>query len=216
MPKEDLKPGLRTALRLHEIGNASPYRLFFAGKGTSGASFGFMQGDLNAGQKDVTATFRKAMSAAGMSEATIGNLLARLAVHLIENPLSADETQQVNAALLASKNLVDAMDEGILQDIYAQVDRCIATAQQANRQIAPKALIYMALWINMTGPPTKLLTWLQGGNPGLVVPLPAPGNIVEGPDTEGYLRATSYYTEHPGNLPHMLDSAAKGAAVLGQ
>jgi hypothetical protein len=216
MPKEDIKPGLRTALRLHEIGNASPYRLFFAGKGTSGASFGFMQGDLNAGQQDVTAAFRNAMSAAGMSDGTIDDLLSRLAVHLLDNPLSPDETQRVNAALLASKIRVDAMDEGILQDIYAQLDRCIATAQQANRQIAPKALIYMALWINMTGPPTKLLTWLKGGNPGLVVPLPAPGNIVEGPDMERYLRATSYYTENPGNLHHMLDSAAKGAAVLGQ
>ncbi|MFO1082989.1 MAG: hypothetical protein U1E21_00355 [Reyranellaceae bacterium] len=215
MPKEELKPGLRLALRLHEIGDATPYRLFFAGKGTSGASFGFMQGDLNAGQNNVTATFRKAMSAAGMAPATIDNLLARLAVHLITNPLSPSETQQVNAALLASKQLVDEMDEGILQDVYGHVDRCLSTAQGAHRQIAPKALIYMALWINMTGPPTKLLTWLAGGNPGLQVPLPALGNTVEGPDMERYLRATSYYTENPGNLPHMLHCAAAGATALG-
>ena len=40
MPKEELKPGLRLALRLHEIGDATPYRLFFAGKGTSGRCMG--------------------------------------------------------------------------------------------------------------------------------------------------------------------------------
>lgn len=215
MPKEDLKPGLRLALRLHEIGDASPYRLFFAGKGTSGASFGFMQGDLNGGQKDVTEAFRKAMDAAGMSPAAIDSLLARLAVHLIANPLTPAETQQVNAALLASRKLVDEMDEGILQDIYAQLDRCIATANHANRQIAPKAQIYMALWINMTGPPSKLLTWLGGGDPGLQIALPKLGDTVQGPDMERYLRATSYYIENPGNLPHMLQCAAAGMAALG-
>jgi len=214
-PIEGLKPGLRLALRLHEIGDASPYRLFFAGKGTSGASFGFMQGDLNAGQANVTATFRNAMSAAGMDAGEIANLLARLAVHLLGNPLSQDETQRVNAALLASRALVDAMDESILQDIYTQLGKCTAAAQNANRQIAPKALIYMALWINMTGPPTKLLDWLRGGDPGLQTPLPPLGNTVQGADMEGYLRATEYYSENPGNLPHMLDSAARGAAALG-
>lgn len=214
IPIEDLKPGLRLALRLHEIGDASPYRLFFAGKGTSGASFGFMQGDLNAGQTNVTATFRNAMSASRFSAVEIDSLLARLAIHLLENPLSQHETLRVNAALLESKALVDAMDEGILQDIYTQLARCTAAAQNANRQIVPKALIYMALWINMTGPPTKLLDWLGGGDPGLQTPLPPLGNTVQGADMEGYLKATEHYTENPQNLPHLLDSAARGAAAL--
>ena len=55
MVDETLKPELRLALRLHEIGDASPYALSFAGKGNSGASFGFMQGDMNGGQPEVRA-----------------------------------------------------------------------------------------------------------------------------------------------------------------
>ena len=151
MPQESLKPGLRVALRLHEIGDASPYRLSFAGKGKSGGSFGFMQGDLAAGQNEVTQTFRTAMAAAGMNAAQIDSLIQRLSVHLIVNPLSPMETDQVNGALLASRQLVDQMDEFILQNVYGGLDRCVATAGQASRSIAPKAQIYMALWINMTG-----------------------------------------------------------------
>jgi hypothetical protein len=52
MVDEMLKPALRVALRLHEIGDLSPYQLGFAGKGKSGASFGFMQADLAAGQPE--------------------------------------------------------------------------------------------------------------------------------------------------------------------
>src|SRR3954447_13785340 len=69
MPQESVKPALRAGLRMHEIGSASPYKLFFAAKGKSGASFGFMQGDLAAGQPDVTKTFRRALQRAGMAEA---------------------------------------------------------------------------------------------------------------------------------------------------
>jgi hypothetical protein len=214
MPQESLKPGLRVALRLHEIGDASPYRLSFAGKGKSGGSFGFMQGDLAAGQTDVTQTFRTAMTAAGISAAQTDSLVQRLSVHLIVNPLSPMETDQVNGALLSSRQLVDKMDESILQNVYGGLDRCVATAGQTSRSIAPKSQIYMALWINMTGPPSKLLIWLSGGNPGLETALPSLGSTVDGPTMEGYLRATSYYTENPGNLPHMLQCAAAGMAAI--
>jgi hypothetical protein len=214
MPDETVKPGIRLALRLHEIGDASPYRLSFAAKGQSGASFGFMQGDLAAHQPEVGRTFRQAMSAAGMSETTIAGLLRRLSVHLVANPLTPAETLAVNAALLQARAAVDAMDEAILGTVYAGLDRCSTRAANAGRRIAPKALIYMALWINMTGPPSKLLLWLNGADPGLRAPVPQPGAVVEPAAMEAYLRATDYFTENPGNLPHMLQSAAAGAAAL--
>ena len=50
MPVKPLKSALRFALRLHEIGDQSPYHLMFAAKGKSGASFGFMPGDLEEGR----------------------------------------------------------------------------------------------------------------------------------------------------------------------
>lgn len=214
MPDEALKPGIRIALRLHEIGDTSPYQLSFAGKGKSGASFGFMQGDLAAGQPEVVRTFRQALADAGLPAPDIADLVRRLSVHLIANPLTAAETRRVNDALLGARAQVDAMDETILGVVYGGVDRCIQHAGRAGRAIAPKAVIYMALWINMTGAPSKLLTWLDGGDPGLRTPVPELGATVEGPAMEAYLRATDYFTENPGNLPHMMQSAAAGVAAL--
>lgn len=214
MPDEALKPALREALRKHEIGNESPYRLFFAAKGKSGASFGFMQGDLAAGQPEVQKTFRQVLAAAGLQDGIITDIARRLSVHLIANPLSPAEIKQVNDALLAGKAAVDAMDEGILAKIYVGVDACIARATRARRSIAPEALLYMAMWINMTGPPSKLLVWLDGDDPGMRIPVARPGNPVDVPAVESYLLATDYYSENPRNFAHMRESAAAGASKL--
>lgn len=181
MVDETLKPALRMALRLHEIGDASPCQLCFAGKGKSGASFGFMQGDMAAGQPVVQQTFRDALAAGGFAQDTIGDFARQLSMPLLACPLSTADRDRVNAALMAASALVEAMDENILGKVYADLDTCTARAAAANRSIAPKALIYMALWINMTGPPSKLLAWLAGGDPGLRRPVPPPGNVVDGP-----------------------------------
>lgn len=215
MPDESVKPGIRTALRKNEIGDESPYQLSFAGKDESGASFGFMQGDLAAGQPEAKQAFRDALAAAGSSPATIAGLLSRLSVPQPTNPLTDAETKAVNAALLAGRQLVDAMDETILRKVYRDVDTCIATASGANRSIAPKALIYMALWINMTGPPTTLLHWLAGSGVDLRVHVPPPGAIVDGAAMETYLRATAFFSDNHKNLQHMMESAAAGADALG-
>jgi hypothetical protein len=214
MPNDDLKPALRMALRVHEIGSKSPYQLFFAGKGNSGGSFGFMQGDLAARQPNVTATFRKVLAAAGIAPAKIESLRRALAVHIIVNPLSREDTDLVNAALLRGRADVDAMDEEILQGVYGDLDTCIKTARDAGRTIDPKALLFAALWINMSGPPTKLLTWLKGGDPNLSRPVPPPGAVVTAPQIETYLRATDYYVNNPGNIPHLLESVDAGARLL--
>jgi hypothetical protein len=214
MPNDNLKPALRTALRLHEIGDASPYQIFFAAKGKSGASFGFMQGDLAAGQAVVTKTFRDILTAANLTPSKIDSLVARLSVHMVSNPLNAADTRLVNNALFAGKPLVDAMDEAILGDIYNDLDSCIASATQSGRSIIPKGLIYMALWINMTGKPTSLRRWLEGKDPGLPHRIPKAKNLVDGSQMETYLRATHYYTDNPGNMPHMMHSAAAGAAMI--
>ncbi len=215
MVADVLKPALRMALRLHEIGDASPYQLCFAGKGKSGASFGFMQGDMAAGQPVVRQTFRAALATGGIAAATIAALARRLSVPLMACPLAPAERDEVNAALLAGRALVDAMDERIIGAVYAALDDCTARADAADRTIAPKALIYMALWINMTGPPTSLLVWLGGGAPVLRRPVPPAAATVDGPAMEAYLAATDYFVENPLNLSHMMQCAAAGAALLG-
>jgi hypothetical protein len=205
MPDDAIKPALRAAMREHEIGSHSPYEISFAAKGKSGGSFGFMQGDLAAHQPVVQQTFRQAMAAAGMPQDKIDDLVQRLSVHVIQSPLSGMEEHDVDAALLASSPLVDAMDDTILQTVYGQLDTCIATAAAANRTIDAKAQLYIAMWLNMTGPPTKILTWL--GGPGL------PASVNE-QAIQGYLRAQTYYVNNPGNWPHMVQSVAKGAVLL--
>jgi hypothetical protein len=210
-----IKPAIRTALRFHEIGNDTPYRISFAGKGKSGGSFGFMQGDLAAGQPDVTSTFRDAMTRAGMSAQKINELLALLSKHQIKNPLSQADTDAVNQALQAARDLVDAMDNQILQSVYRDLDRCDARAAAHQRSIEPKGVVYMALWINMSGPPTKLLTWLDGDDPHLARPVPPAATTVSGDDMEDYLAATNYYVENPQNLAHLHACAAKGMEALG-
>lgn len=214
MPDDTIKPALRAALRVHEIGSRTPYELMFAAKGKSGASFGFMQGDLAAGQSFVRATFRAILIDARFDPADADDIRTRLSRPLIANPLAPDETARVNAALLAGRDKVDAMDERILAEVYAGLDTCIATAREAGRRIAPEAQLYMAMWINMTGKPTKLLTWLRGGDPGLRRPVPPAGDPVDEAGVRAYLQATDYFMENPRNFMHMVESAAVGIAVL--
>jgi hypothetical protein len=199
---------------MHEIGNASPYRLFFAGKGKSGASFGFMQGDLAAKQPVVTNTFTAILNAEGFTNNEITHYLALLSVHVIGNPLTNVDTDRINAALLHQSTRVDQMDEQILGQVYTDLDKCYAAAKAANCTINPTAAIMMALWINMSGPPSKLLTWLGGGDPHLTHPIPAAAARVTGTQMEAYLRATDYFSENPGNFPHFLQSVNAGVALL--
>jgi hypothetical protein len=216
MPDDAIKPALRTALRLHEIGDATPYKMFFAGKGKSGGSFGFMQGDLAAGQPNVRATFRAVMAAAGSTLAKAKAIEDALSVHCIDNPLSVSDTRLVNSALDSEpgRPLVDTMDEDILGDIYAGLDKCLASATEAGRTVEPKALLYLAMWINMTGPPSTVLKWLAGKPVSLAKPIGKAGAVVDGPAMETYLSATSYYSENPGNFPHAMQCAAAGMAAL--
>jgi hypothetical protein len=210
----ELKAAILTGIRMNEIGNGSPYKLYFATKGSSGASFGATQGDLAAGQPIVTQTFHDCLAAAGFSVAEIQGFISTLSVHLISDPLSAADEQRINAALLNGKSLVDNMDQQIMAGIYSDVDKCISAASSAGRHIDPIALIYMALWINMSGPPTSLLLWLKGQDPGMAVP--ALGPAVTEQDMQGYLKATSYFRANTGNLPHIVTSAEAGALTLQQ
>jgi len=214
MPDENLKPALRRGLQVHEIGNQSPYQLFFAAKGKSGASFGFMQGDLAASQPIVQRTFHQCLSGARFSEEEINDFARRLSVHLIRNPLTRTETDRINAALNDNKQLVDAMDDAILSGVYGGLDKCVTAAANAQRTIQPIAQLYIAMWINMSGPPSKILRWLAGNDPELGVRVEPPGSEIDLNAIQTYLKATSYYRENPQNFAHLRESADAGAQRL--
>src|SRR5882672_233835 len=208
MPDQAVKPALRAALRFNEIGSRTPYEISFAQKANSGGSFGFMQGDLATGQPIARSTFRRCMAAAGMPQATIEDLERRLSGKGIPpTVISAAEKQQIDAALAANSALVDAMDEDILSKVYDGLDRCLDAARPANRSIAPIAQLYIAMWVNMTGPPDKILDFLRGPNLG--------ATVAEA-DIQAYLQASKYFRENPRNFQHMVESANAGAAELPQ
>ena len=214
MPESNMLPAFLDAFRVNEIGSKSPLEILFAAKGQSGGSFGAMQGDLAAGQKNVTKTFRDCLAAAGVPKAKIDSLIAKLAVHVTSNPLSAADTKLVNEALRAGKDLVNRMDEEILQDVFEDLDTCIATAAGAGRTIEAATQLYIGLWINMTGKPSTLLTWLEGGNPGLSKPIPKAGKVVDVPAIQTYLKATKFFVQNTKNFAHMVESVDAGAKLL--
>jgi hypothetical protein len=213
MVDDTLKPALRAALRCNEIGDRTPYEISFAAKGNSGASFGFMQGDM-AVQPIARDTFRAAMAAAGIAQSRIDVWVTKLSQHVAHNPLSASDTNEIDAALKAHSALVDAMDEKIITGVYNSLDKCADAAADGGCTIRPAALIYMALWINMTGAPTSLLKWLSGDDPGLEAPIPPAAPAVDEAKIQKYLGATKYFRQNPKNLKNFTSCAKKGATLL--
>jgi len=214
MVDTSLLPAIKETIKQNEIGNKTPYELSYALKGKSGASFGFMQGDTNV-QPLARDTLKKALGAAGASSAAITRIMTAVCQALPHgNPLSAADTKLANDALssAAGRKLVDAMDMAILGDVLAGVDACIAAAGTRKVTIDPLALLYIAPWINMTGPPSLLKTWLAGAS-ALGLQAPTPPNVTA-EEMETYLQATAYFQANPRNFIHFRQCVAAGAKLL--
>jgi hypothetical protein len=215
---DNLRAAIAAAVELNEGASDNPYRLSFARKGESGASFGRMQGDLSA-QQLARDTLKKALLANGVDIDRATDIVAQLSRPMAANVLGAADDQLVEAALAsdAGRSLVDDMDQEILAQVIDAVEVCLDTAQAAGREVEPKAAIYMAMWINMSGPPTTLKVWLAGQDVSLAHHtrrVPAPGDVVTAADMEGYLEATDYYAANPRNFAHLEEAAAAGVAAM--
>jgi hypothetical protein len=214
MVDASLLPAITETIRQNEIGAASPYVLGFARLGKSGASFGFMQGDTNVSPL-ARATLAKVLAAAAMAQADIDRIMAALSQALPDgNPLSDADTAAVNAALASDSGrpLVDQMDQTLMQGVLKGLDGCIAAAASDGMTLDPIVNLYIAPWINMTGTPTLLKTWLAGAAV-MGVPAPTPPKVKEA-DIVAYLQATSYFQAHPRNFAHLEQCVAAGAALL--
>jgi hypothetical protein len=214
MVDKSLLPAIRETIKQNEIGSRTPYELSYALKGKSGASFGFMQGDTNA-QSLARTTLTNVLSAAGASQTAITRIMTAVSRALPNgNPLSADDTKLANSALAsaAGKKLVDAMDMQILSGVLSDVDVCIAAGLSRKVTIDPLALLYIAPWINMSGAPSLLKTWLAGA-PALGLQPPSPPNVTA-EEMETYLQATAYFQANPKNFVHYRECVALGAKLL--
>ena len=215
---QDLRDAITAAVESNEGASDNPYRLSFARKAESGASFGKMQGDLSA-QQLARDTLKKALLANGVDMDRATDIVAQLSRPMATNGLDAAADQLVEAALAsdAGRSLVDDMDQEILAQVIDAVDVCLGTAQSAGREVEPKAAIYMAMWINMSGPPTTLKLWLAGQDVFLAHHtrrVAAPGDVVTAADMEGYLQATDYFTANPRNFAHLQQAAAAGMSQM--
>ncbi len=207
-------PAIRETIRQNEIGGGSPYTLGFARKGQSGASFGFMQGDMHVSQL-ARDTMRQALTAAATDAATLARIMTALAPALPGgNPLNAADTTTVNAALSApaGRGFVDAMDALLLQDVLHGLDLCLQAAQSANLTLDPLAGLYIVPWINMSGPPSLILKWLKGA---AINGVPAPiAPTIEADDVVSYLQSLAYFQANPKNFIHYDQCVQMGAALL--
>lgn len=213
MVAQNLIPAIQKTVYANEGGQ--PYVLSYAKKGSSGASFGYMQSDMHM-RDDARDTMRQVLAAAGADQATIDRLIAALTPALPSgSPLSKADADFVNAALSsdAGKALVDAQDARILKGVLDNVDGCIGAAGQRDMTIAPLALLYIAPWINMTGAPNTLKKWL-GGSPLDGYPAPPNPPEVQGAQMEAYLKATKFFRENPRNFQHFSDCVELGAKLL--
>jgi hypothetical protein len=211
-----LLPAIREGIKQNELGNASPYQLSYACLGASGASFGIFQGDTNVNHT-ARATLVTILQQAGADQDTVNRILAAVSQACPNgNPLSDGDTALANAALGSpgGSALVDQMDATLLGIVLNELDSCIAAARTRALTIEPKALLYIALWVNMTGAPDTLNKWLSGTQEvGLASPV---GPVVTSLNLERYLQANTYFRLHPRNFVHMQDSVAAAVAKLPQ
>ena len=214
MVNPELVPAIREAIKQNEIGTASPYCLSYARLGASGASFGIFQGDTNVNHR-ARDTLRQALQQNGAAADAINRIMAAVSQPCPNgNPLDAADTALTTQALDCSggRALVDAQDQSLLGIVLGELDSCIAAAATRTIDIADDALLYIALWVNMTGAPDTLCKWLSGTQEvGLAPPAPP---TVTAPTIEAYLQANSFFRLHPQNFVHMQDSVAGAVPLL--
>jgi hypothetical protein len=214
MTNPAMVPAIRAAIQANELGSVSPYCLSYAKLASSGASFGIFQGDTHV-NATARATLTNVLQAAGADAPTIQRIMAAVSQACPNGcPLSPADAALTDAALssAAGRALVDAMDGKLLAVVEAELDSSVAAAANGNLTIAPVALLYIALWVNMTGAPNTLNQWLDGVTE-LGLPPPA-GPIVGQSDIETYLQATTYFQLHPRSFLHMQQSVQAGVPLL--
>jgi hypothetical protein len=205
---------IKAAIAANELNGKDPYQLSFARQGSSGASFGVFQGDCanNALAKSVLG---QVLRAAALDAVTIGRITTALETPTPDgNPLSVADSASVAAALTSNvgRALVDAMDDQLLQSVLTYTQQAVDTAATRGWPTAQIALLYIALWVNMTGAPNLLCKWIGGQSVlGLAPPI---GPTLAQSDMQDYLQATSYFQLHPKNFKHLLESVETGAQAL--
>ena len=209
-----LVAAIKGAIKENELGHASPYALTYARLGASGASFGIFQGDTNVNHT-ARATLLRALQASNTNTDAISRIMAAVGQPCPNgDPLAPDDGAAANAALSCDggRALVDAMDDTLLSVVLDELDSCIAAAATRTMTIDFQALLYIALWVNMTGTPDALKKWLSGTQEAGLAPPTGP--VVTPQNLQNYLHANTYFRLHPRNFVHMQDAVNAVAPLL--
>lgn len=208
-----LVQAIKKAIRVNELGDISPYCLSYAKLGASGASFGIFQGDTNVNHT-ARDTLRSAIQQSGAAQDVCDRIISAVSKPCPNgSPLSSADAKLADDALAsdAGRALVDAMDGKLLETVLNELDTSIAAAAARQQTIAPAALLYIALWVNMTGAPATLNKWLAGAPELGLAP---PTGTVNQTTIENYLQASTYFRLHPRNFVHMRDSVEAAIPAL--
>jgi len=96
--------------------------------------------------------------------------------------------------------------------VLSGLDTCVDAAATAGLTLAPIAFLYIAPWINMSGPPNLMNVWLAG-SPVHGVPPPTPPTVTES-NMISYLQSMAYFQANPRNFAHLQQCVQVGAALL--
>jgi hypothetical protein len=205
---------VREALRVNEIGDASPYRLSYARYGQSGASFGVFQGDTHVDPAAQKALY-DALVVAKVDPTTVARILSAVSQACPNGSRLSDADEQLANAALSSPDgmaIVDKMDDHTLNVILAGLQNALDAAAAAHFQVAADAQLCIVLWVNMTGAPNSLDAWLQGSPTNGAYPPPGP--TVTRADIMRYLAVSKYFNLHPRNLRHFEEAVSAGVRLL--
>ena len=209
-----LLPAIKQAIKENEIDGASPYQLSYAQRGQSGGSFGVFQGDVHT-NPTARNVLTQVLQTSGADAATVARIIGLVSQACPNgNPLTQGDTTLANNALSspAGMQLVDQMDGQLLNVVLGNLDASIVAATAQNMTIDPTALLYIALWVNMTGAPNQLNQWIGGTAVAGVAP-PAPPTVTVA-NIEAYLKAMQFFVQHPQNFLHLQQSVATGIPLL--
>ena len=142
----------------------------------------------------------------------------QLSVPLYTNPLSEQDDRVVERAL-ASPLAVTSSTKWTHRSwrMCSNLNDCDRSAGNAGNKIEPICKLYMALWINMTGPPTTLKKWVSGNEIWLDHHrnrIPPPTGQVTEPMIVNYLKSTDFFVANPQNFNHMQEAVSAGAGYL--
>ncbi len=220
-PSSGLSMAIAECLRQFNGRTTMPYCLSFGGDWRTGACFGVFQADC-ATRRTAHDCLIDIMHACHLPRGQIARIGDILRHATNRNPLGPGDTATLAAALASpiGRARIDRHDAHTLETINRHVAQVLAQAERANRHLTVEAILYTALWIHVTGSPTRIGRWIAGYPidciDGTGIPPIPPSGDITGSMLCLYLQATCFVRENPTNLDRFHQSVANRPRSIDQ